>query len=90
MFHIQGEHLMANAQITMYTTPWCGYCKRLKSQLDRADIKYVEVNIEEHPEAALIVERVNGGNQTVPTVVFADGRALTNPSVAAVVERLKK
>ena len=32
---------------------------------------------------------VNGGNQTVPTVVFPDGTALTNPSAAQVRERLK-
>ena len=89
MFHTRGENLTASAPITMYSTPWCGYCKRLKSQLDRAGIKYVEVDIEQYPDAALIVERVNGGNQTVPTVVFADGSALTNPSVAAVMERLK-
>ena len=73
----------------MYSTPWCGYCKRLKSQLDRAGIEFVEVDIEQHPEAAHIVERVNGGNQTVPTLVFADGTALVNPSLAAILKRLK-
>jgi mycoredoxin len=73
----------------MYSTPWCGYCKRLKSQLGRAGIEFVEVDIEQYPEAALIVERVNGGNQTVPTLVFADGSALTNPSVDAIIMRLK-
>ncbi len=81
---------MADAAITMYSTMWCGYCKRLKSQLDREGIEFVEIDIEQHPDAALVVERVNGGNQTVPTVVFADGSALTNPPVAAIIERLKK
>jgi len=80
---------MADASITMYSTMWCGYCKRLKSQLDREGIEFVEIDIEQHPDAALVVERVNGGNQTVPTVVFADGSALTNPSVSAIIERLK-
>lgn len=74
----------------MYSTQWCGYCKRLKSQLDRADIKYVEVDIEKNEDAMFIVEQVNGGNQTVPTVVFPDGTALVNPSVAAIAEHLKK
>lgn len=67
--------------LTMYTTPWCGYCVRLKSQLDRAGIPFTEVDIEQDPSAAQIVEEVNGGNQTVPTVVLPDGRAFTNPSV---------
>lgn len=75
-------------QFTMYTTPWCGYCKRLKSQLARDGITGAEVNIEEHPEAADFVMKVNGGNQTVPTVVFSDGAAMTNPSLAQVKQKL--
>ena len=74
--------------VTMYSTTWCGYCRRLKSQLDSAGIGYTEVNIEEHPDAAALVERVNGGNQVVPTLVFADGSAATNPSLAEVKSRL--
>jgi mycoredoxin len=74
--------------MTMYTTTWCGYCRRLKSQLEREGIAYTEVDIERVPEAAELVMSVNGGNQTVPTVVFPDGTALTNPSVSAVRERL--
>jgi mycoredoxin len=76
------------APITMYSTPWCGYCHRLKSQLERAGIDFVVVDITEEPEAAEVVERANGGNQTVPTVVFADGTALTNPSLAQVQAQL--
>jgi mycoredoxin len=72
----------------MYSTPWCGYCHRLKGQLDRAGIGYSEVDIERQPDAARIVERVNNGNQTVPTVVFSDGTAMTNPSLADIAEKL--
>lgn len=68
----------------MFSTSWCGYCTRLKAQLDREGIGYDEVNIEELPDAAAIVEKANGGNQTVPTVLFPDGSAATNPSVIAV------
>jgi mycoredoxin len=75
--------------ITMYSTTWCGYCRRLKSQLDREGIPYNEVNIEEDEASASFVESVNDGNQTVPTVLFPDGSAATNPSLAEVVERLK-
>ena len=76
------------SSFTMYTTPWCGYCHRLKSQLDREGIAYEIVDIEQSPEAASIVESANGGNQTVPTLVYADGTAQTNPSVAQVKEKL--
>jgi len=72
----------------MYTTTWCGYCHRLKSQLKREGIGFEEVDIEAHPETVKIVEEANGGNQTVPTLVFADGSALTNPSVADIKAKL--
>lgn len=75
-------------QVTMYSTTWCGYCKRLKSQLDEAGVAYAEVNIEENEGAVQLVEKANGGNRTVPTLVFSDGTAMTNPSVQAVIEKL--
>ena len=75
-------------QMTIYSTPWCGYCHRLMKQLDREGVTYAAVDIEADPAAADYVMSVNGGNQTVPTVVFADGSALTNPSLAQVKERL--
>jgi mycoredoxin len=74
--------------IQMYTTPWCGYCVRLKAQLQRAGIPFTEIDIEAEPSAADFVMSVNGGNQTVPTVVFPDGSAATNPSLAEVQSRL--
>lgn len=76
------------AQITMYTTPWCGFCRRLKSQLAREGITMNEIDIERDPEAAEYVMRVNGGNQTVPTLVFSDGTAMTNPSARQVKRKL--
>ena len=74
--------------ITMFSTPWCGYCSGLKVGLDGAGIDYNEVNIERHPAGADYVMSVNGGNQTVPTVVSPDGTSATNPSLAEVRLRL--
>ncbi|GHJ59708.1 NrdH-redoxin [Nocardioides sp. OK12] len=73
---------------TMYSTPWCGYCHRLKSQLDREGIPFTIVDIEQDPSAADVVEKVNNGNQTVPTLVFSDGSAMTNPSLVQVKDKL--
>ena len=70
--------------ITLYSTPWCGYCHRLKGQLDREGIGYTEVDISELPDAAAVVREINAGNATVPTLVLPDGTALTNPSLAEV------
>jgi mycoredoxin len=74
--------------LTMYTTTWCAFCRRLKSQLARDGIEMAEIDIEQEPGAAEYVMSVNGGFQTVPTIVFPDGSALTNPSAAAVKQRL--
>ena len=74
--------------VTMYTTSWCGYCVRLKKLMQREGIDYAEVNIETDEGAAERVMEANGGNQTVPTLVFADGSALTNPSIDQVKSQL--
>ena len=78
----------SDSQLTMYSTVWCGYCKRLKTALKSAGISYTEVDIEHDPDAAKFVMSVNNGNQTVPTLKFADGSALTNPSLKEVQAKL--
>ena len=78
----------APGTVTMYSTTWCGYCRRLKTLLDREGIGYTEVNIETDEASADFVMSVNGGNQTVPTVLFPDGSAATNPSLQDVKDRL--
>ena len=79
-----------NGSVTMYTTSWCGYCARLKRQLDEAGVTFNEINIEDTPGASEIVERANHGNQTVPTLVFSDGSSVTNPRVQVVLEKLQE
>jgi mycoredoxin len=79
---------MTNAALTVYTTSWCGYCFRLKTALKANGISYDEVDIEQDATAAQFVGSVNGGNRTVPTVRFADGSILTNPSAGEVKAKL--
>jgi mycoredoxin len=74
--------------LTVYSTTWCGYCHRLRGQLDREGIGYRLVDIERDPAAAEFVMSVNGGYQTVPTVRFPDGSTLTNPTIVAVKQQL--
>lgn len=74
--------------LTMYTTTWCGYCSRLKMAMKSAGIAWAEVDIEDDPAAAEFVGSVNGGNHVVPTVKFADGSTLTNPSIKQVKAKL--
>jgi mycoredoxin len=72
----------------MYSTSWCGYCHRLKSQLDREGIAFTVVDIERDEASAECVMSVNGGNQTVPTMLFDDGSTMTNPTIVQVREHL--
>jgi mycoredoxin len=85
----QNERFRVSSDVvTMYSTVWCGYCRRLRDQMDREGIGYRVVDIEEDLEAARLVMSVNGGMQTVPTLVFPDGSALTNPTLAQVKKQL--
>jgi mycoredoxin len=76
------------AAVTMFTTQWCGYCVRLKKLMQREGIEFAEVDIETDDAAADVVMQANGGNRTVPTLLFADGTALTNPSIDQVKSQL--
>lgn len=61
------------AEITLYTSPWCGDCRRTKQFLQERGVTYREVNIDETPEAEALVLRVNDGRRKVPTLEV-DGR----------------
>ncbi|MEV1010302.1 mycoredoxin [Streptomyces sp. NPDC049881] len=79
--------------VTMYSTTWCGYCRRLKSQLEREGIAYTEIDIEQEPSAVELVEKANNGNRTVPTVVVSPESGgsevtMTNPSLQQVKQAL--
>ncbi|MBO3740330.1 mycoredoxin [Actinoplanes flavus] len=79
--------------LTMYSTSWCGYCHRLKSQLDREGIAYDVVDIEQDEASAAFVRSVNGGNQTVPTIRIVppnggDEVVMTNPTIVQVKQAL--
>jgi len=80
--------MTAASAVTMYTTTWCGYCVRRKKLMQREGIDYAEVDIEVDDVAADVVMQANGGNRTVPTLVFPDGTALTNQSIDQVKARL--
>lgn len=77
-----------HAHLTMYSTSWCGYCRRLKTALKSQGIVYAEVDIDDDPAAAEFVASVNAGNHTVPTVEFTDGSTMTNPDVNQVERKL--
>lgn len=85
---VYGVHMSDDPMVTMFSTVWCGYCQRLKAQMGREGIAYLEVDIEQDPEAAAFVENINSGNQTVPTLLFSDGTTMTNPPLRDVTAKV--
>ncbi|CAG7604452.1 mycoredoxin [Leucobacter soli] len=85
---MSNEYVPENGTITMFSTEWCSYCKRLKKMLDHEGIGYTEVDIESTPGTEDLVKSINGGNAVVPTVIFPDGSSATNPSLGEVKTRL--
>ena len=75
-------------KIIMYSTDWCGDCRRAKRFLDEKQIAYENVNIEQIPEGLEIVKTLNNGNRSVPTIVFPDGSILVEPSNVQLAEKL--
>lgn len=61
------------SKITVYSTAWCGDCRRTKQFLKERGIAFREVNIDESPDAEELVMRVNNGRRKVPTLEV-DGR----------------
>jgi mycoredoxin len=55
-------------RIVMYTTPWCGDCRAAKKFLAARGIPYEEVDIDQNPDAARVVIRLNDGMRMVPTL----------------------
>ena len=70
--------------VTIFSAPWCGYCTRLKADLDRAGIGYTEIDIDQDAAAAQVAADANGGDWIIPTVVYADGGTQVNPGVLKV------
>jgi mycoredoxin len=76
------------SELTVYTTTWCPFSRRLVNDLYRAGIDFENIDVDEDSAAALVVQELNDGNRTVPTVVFADGSSMTNPPAAKVAAKL--
>ncbi len=55
------------ADILMYSTSWCGDCRRAKKFLNERGVKYREINVDEDPEAEELILKVNDGRRKVPT-----------------------
>ena len=69
--------------ITMYSTTWCGYCRRLARQMDEAGISYWVVDLDQDPTHDARIIAKTGGYRTVPTLEVG-GELMVNPSIRQV------
>lgn len=76
------------AEITVYGAPWCPDCRRSKQFLGEQRLPYDWVNIDQEPDAAARVREMNDGKQIIPTIVFADGSFLAEPTNADLAAKL--
>jgi glutaredoxin-like protein len=68
------------SDITMYSADWCGDCRRSKRLLDSLNVKYNLIDVEADTSASDKVIEINGGQRSIPVIVFPDGTHLTEPS----------
>ncbi|MHB1525401.1 MAG: glutaredoxin family protein [Candidatus Dormibacteria bacterium] len=76
------------SELTVYGTSWCPDCHRSKAFLNSHRIAFAWVDIDEDKQGRAEVERLQNGGRTVPTIVFADGTCLLEPSDEALATKL--
>jgi thioredoxin reductase (NADPH) len=79
--------LMAD-HITVIGASWCPDCRRAKEFLGQQRVAYDWIDLEVHPEATEIVERINGGSRSIPTIIFPDGSHLVEPGNDELADKL--
>ena len=77
-------------QIVLYGVTWCPDCLRAKRVFSKNNIEYLDINIDNDPQGAAFVKEVNGGNRSVPTIIFPDGAILVEPSNKELREKFSK
>src|SRR5260221_12661313 len=75
-------------RITMYGTTWCQDCKRAKKFFGEHRVAYDFVDVDQDPDGLHIVQQANAGKRIIPTIFFADGSVLVEPSNADLATKL--
>jgi thioredoxin reductase (NADPH) len=76
------------ADVTVYGAPWCPDCRRAKKFLAEQRVAYEWVDIDKDVEGLRLVEELQKGGRTIPTIVFADGGLLIDPPNEDLARRL--
>src|ERR1700760_281838 len=77
-----------DAGITVIGAGWCPHCKRVKKFLTAHRVSYLNVDIDEQPEAVDRLKTLQDGGQIIPTVLYGDGTHDVNPSDELLARRI--
>jgi len=75
-------------EIIMYGTSWCYACKHARKIMDQYQIPYQWIDIDQNEEGRRLVEKINHGLRSVPTILFPDGSILVEPDKAQLLQQL--
>ena len=75
-------------QITVYGAPWCPDCRRSKAFLTEQRVPYRWIDIDADQTGRHVIEQLQGGGRTIPTIVFPDGSHLLEPTNAELAAKL--
>jgi len=78
-----------NKEIIVYGTKWCGDTIRALRILKNHQIDFIWVDITRNSEGAKIVEKINHGCRSVPTIIFPDQSILVEPSNDQLEQKIK-
>jgi len=80
----------SETQIIVYGTNWCYASRRARAFLDEHQIPYQWIDIDKDAEASKLVEKINKGYRSVPTIIFPDGSILVEPSSSQLASKFGK
>jgi len=78
-----------SGEVIVYSTTWCGDCRRARRVIAEAGLTYREIDIERNTDAARIVECLNDNLRSVPTILLPDGRTLVEPTTTTLAAALR-
>ena len=81
---------MAERNIIIYGTKWCGDCRRAIKIFKETNTQYTFIDVDQNKEGELFVKSTNHGNRSVPTIVFPDGSIVVEPGNDDLIRKLKE
>ncbi len=77
---------MAN-DVVIYTSNTCAYCRTTKQYLDKKDVNYEEINVDEQPDRRQELVEMSG-QMAVPVVVITSDDGMRDVTVGFNVPKL--